>query len=104
MLTNSFLSNKILISYGLCVCTMTCKISRLLHLMCIASMLLTAFGLSGCCGRKSQTSKKSNKKIDFAESLKKTNVKDKASVNGSSVVNDFGNDIDIDLIGKLPEV
>ncbi len=102
MLTNSFLSNKILISYELCVCTMTCKISRLLHLVCIAFILLTAFGLSGCCGRKIQSNKKSNKKIDFAESLKKPNIKDKAGVKGSSVVNDFGNDIDIDLIGKLP--
>ena len=81
---------------------MTCKVSRLLHFICIAFILLMALGLSGCCGRKSQSNKKGNKKIDFAESLKKTNIKDKAGVNGTSVVNDFGNDIDIDLIGKLP--
>ena len=81
---------------------MTCKVSRLLHFMCIALILLMALGLSGCCGRKSQSNKKGNKKIDFAESLKKTNTKDKANVKGTSVVNDFGNDLDVDLIGKLP--
>ena len=70
--------------------------------MCVAFILLIAVGLSGCCGRKSQSNKKSNKKINFTGSLKKSNSKDKALVNASSVVNDFGNDIDIDLIGKLP--
>lgn len=102
MLTNSFLSNKILISYGLCVCTMTCKVSRLLHFICIIILFLMALGFSGCCGRKSQPNKKNNKKIDFTESLKKSNTKDKSNVKGGSVVNDFGNDFDIDLIGKLP--
>ncbi len=81
---------------------MTCKVSRLLHFICIIFLLLMALGSSGCCGRKSQPNKKINKKIDFTESLKKSNTKDKASVKGVSVVNDFGNDIDIDLIGKLP--
>ena len=98
MLTNSFLSNKILVSYGLCVCTMTCKISRLLHFICIAFIFLMALGLSGCCGRKSQSNKKSNKKIDFAKSLNMSDSKNKASVSGSS----DENDIDLDLIGKRP--
>ena len=76
--------------------------SRLLRLVGIGCIFLMALELSGCCGRKSQTKKKNNKKINFAESLKKSNVKEKAIVSEASVVNDFGNDLDIDLIGKLP--
>ena len=81
---------------------MTCKVSQLLRFICIAFIFLMAIELSGCCGRKSQSNKKSNKKIDFANALNKTNSKDNGKSNDSSVVNDFGNDIDIDLIGKLP--
>ena len=61
-----------------------------------------ALGLSGCCVRKIQPINKSNKKIDFTESLKKSNTKTHIGVDGSSIVNDFGNDLDIDLVGKLP--
>ena len=74
--------------------------NRLLHFVCLTFCFLLALGLSGCCGRKTQTTK-NNKKNSFTDSLKKTNIKDKAS-GVVPVANEFGDDLDIDLIGKIP--
>lgn len=57
--------------------------------------------LVGCCGRKKikEKAKKSNKKIDVSESLKKLKIKkDEGSKKPSPKVED----IDVDLIGQLP--
>ena len=78
---------------------MTCKRSSLLRFICCVLLTLMAIGLSGCCGRKSRTGKnnKTNKNVDFAESLKKSIEKNKSNTGASTV-----SDIDIDFIGKLP--